>query len=310
MPRRDALFLISPDHMAEADFHAIAERVRRLAPDVGCGVWVAGRSQLRGRLRQLLRPTLLIEMAPVYRGHLRGRVLRCGVGGKIPSLTRLQAAGLPVPKWVEVTPGLSLDPAEWGSYVVVKPSRGRRGAYVWMHRTTRVRYKPPESYPEDHPGRRGPMLAQRFVYTGRWPSSYRVTSLLGEPLSAYRFDGTRAQAPLESPEGFGEGTGGRSIVAAARSSTVTLAPEQDLLDLARRIHAALPETPLLGIDLMRDAATGALWIAEVNSSYCWVLSSESGREMQRQFGLDLQAQYGWYDRAAEAVVRATRALAI
>lgn len=225
---------------------------------------------------------------------------------KLALLRRLEAAGLPVPRFVALEPGVTLDPAEWGRYVVVKPSLGARGALVRLQRTGGVRYRPPEELPEDHPGRLGPMIAQRFIHTGDWPVSYRVLTFLGEPLLALRFDGNRARPPLTSLDQVPSGV---SVVAPARGATLSLAPEADLIELGRRIHAALPDFPILGIDLMREAATGRLFIAETNLRYCWSLSNQSGKEAQAQFGLDFYAQYDALERAAQALVRATRALA-
>jgi hypothetical protein len=301
---RNAILAISADHVDERDFRRIAQRARELAPDVRAYLAVAGRRNRTARLVQLLRPTLLVEIEPVPNAwHLRGRKLACAPRPKLESLAFLRAAGLPVPRFAEVTPGLTLDPAEWGPYVVVKPSGGWRGAFVRIQRTGRVRYKAPEEYPDEDQRRMLPMLAQRFVYTGRWPVSYRVLSFLGEPLHAMRYEGSHDQPPLDSPDAFPDGI---TIVASSKRASVSLAPEQDLLDLARRIHAAMPERPVLGIDLIRDATSGELFIAEVNERHCWTLSSESGRQMQRQFGLDFYAQYDAIERAAEALVRRTR----
>jgi len=307
VPSRNAILSISPQHVDERDFRRIAARARELAPDVRTYLAVQGRRNRTARLVQLLRPTLLVEIEPVDNAwHLRGCKLSCAPLSKLQSLTRLQAAGLPVPRFAELTPELRLDAAEWGPYVVVKPSRGWRGAFVRIQRTGRVRYRPPEDYADEAQRRMLPMLAQRFVYTGRWPVSYRVLSFLGEPLHAMRYEGSHDQPPLDSPDAFPDGI---TIVASSRRASVTLAPEADLCELARRIHAAMPEKPVLGIDMIRDAATGELFIAEVNERHCWTLSSESGRQMQQQFGLDFYAQYDAIERAAQVLVRRTRELA-
>jgi hypothetical protein len=300
---RNAILTISPDHVDERDFRRIARRARELAPDVRVYVAATGRRNRTARLVQLLRPTLLVEIEPVANlWHLRGHKLVCAPRSKLDSLACLSAAGLPVPRFAELTPDLKLDPAEWGPYVVVKPSRGWRGALVRIQRTSRLRYKAPEDYDEDK-RHMLPMLVQRFVYTGHWPSSYRVLSFLGEPMHAVRYEGSHDQKPLESPDDFRHGV---TIVASSKRATVTLAPEADLLALARRIHAALPDRPVLGIDLIRDAHSGELFIAEVNERHCWTLSNESGRQIQGQFGLDFYGQFDAIERAAEALVRRTR----
>lgn len=56
-----------------------------------------------------------------------------------------------------ITKETVLDPAIWGPYVVVKPDKGGRGAYVWSHKTNRVRHKEPQELRADHPGRYGQM---------------------------------------------------------------------------------------------------------------------------------------------------------
>ena len=48
-----------------------------------------------------------------------------------------------MPDWVLIEVGVSLDPKDWGSYIVIKPDLSRKGAEVKIKRTGRVRYTPP-----------------------------------------------------------------------------------------------------------------------------------------------------------------------
>jgi hypothetical protein len=112
---------------------------------------------------------------------------------------------------------------------------------------------------------------------------------------------------LSGPDGFSEGL--RPVVASTRKAVTSLCNDADVIALGRRIHEVFPDRPVVGCDLMRDHVTGALWIAEVNMRGIWSLSSVSGVAMQALYGLDFHAQFGAYDRAAEAMVRATRRLA-
>src|SRR5690606_17739145 len=123
MRSRNAVLLISPHHCNETDFRRIAARARALAPDVRAFVAIDGRRNRTARWVQLLRPTLAVEVEPVanYR-HRRGTYLAAPIEPKLPLLQRMAALGLPVPELAELTPGLQLDPAHWGPYVVVKPS--------------------------------------------------------------------------------------------------------------------------------------------------------------------------------------------
>ena len=83
---------------------------------------------------------------------------------------------------------LELPEAEFGSHVVVKPgfSESSRGQFITLMRRESVRFQPRESFPEDHPGRYGPMLVQRFIDTGPFVSHHRVLTLFGVPLLAFK----------------------------------------------------------------------------------------------------------------------------
>lgn len=308
MQRRNLVILADVTAQIDRDFHEIAKRVRRLAPDISAYVVSRREHRWRPLLAQFLRPTLFVQIFPApYLPIRRGYVARPLRQGKMAGYRTLDAAGLPVPRWTEITAETRLDPAEWGSYVVVKPDLGRRGAYIFPVKTSRVRFKPRESYPAEHYGRLAPMLAQRFVYTGPFPASYRVLTCFGEPLLALRYESIQGNAPLSGPEGFAEGL--RPVVATARRAEATLTFEEDVLALARRIHGLYPTQPVVGCDLMRDAATGELWIAEINMTHIWSLSSESGIAIQARWGIDCHSQFGAFDRAAEAMIGATRRLA-
>ena len=157
---------------------------------------------------------------------------------------------------IKISAETALDPQEWGAYVVVKPSHGKRGAYVWVHRTGRVRFKPPADFPEGHLGRLGPMIAQKFIYSGRWPVAYRVVTFFGRAVAAVRYVGRKDLAPLDGPDEFRTTGGGISIVASSKGCAIELTSEADVLDLACRAHAASPKIPSLGIDIVREEGTG------------------------------------------------------
>jgi len=151
------------------------------------------------------------------------------------------------------------------------------------------------------------MVAQKFVYTGRWPVAYRVMTYFGQPIVAIRYDGRRDTPPLEHADGFAD-SGGRSIVAAAPGCTVSLTNDADILDLASRTHIAFPENPSLGVDIVREAHTGALYVMEVNpSGNSWMLTNEHGRRMQTEFRLDFYTQFGALDVIAERSIELARA---
>lgn len=312
-PTINLAFCCFPKNGAVADFNEVGRRIARLAPDIRTYVVRTDLSVslATGWLRLAARPTVAVEMDRMKWFHpIRGRRLTHLKGlGKLEEYRRLETAGCPVAPWIEITPDTRLDVAQWGAYVVVKPSRGGRGAFVRINRTGRVKYTPPDSLPDGHPGRRGPMIAQRFIYTGTWPVAYRVLTYFGRAVVCIRYVGPQAGAPIEGPDKF---AGGSNIVASVRGSHIDLCADAEVLSLARRVHTeAFPEVPSLGQDIVRDAVSGKLYVCEVNpSGKSWMLTSPGGQTIAREFGLDFHAQFGALDIIAETSIDIARRYAL
>lgn len=295
-----------------ADFERIAAKIRHRAPDVR--VFVTRRpkkGKARPALRAAFRPTLVVSPLFLHESFvLRGRICQgWRFDSKLRQYELLAKADVPVPAWTRITPETRLDPAEWGPYVVIKPDIGARGANVKIKRAGRVRYKPyQEILPAPDGG--GGLLAQRFIYTGRWPVSHRVVTLFGEPLCAWRCEGNGAgYEPLEAPMAFR--SGGISIVSNRKTSRYVLSADPEVLELARRAHAIFPDLPFLGTDIIRDAVSGELFVLECNpSGRVLVLSSKTGREIQKANGIDFYGQFGALDTAARVLIERTRSLAV
>ncbi|MBN9548162.1 MAG: hypothetical protein J0H31_04565 [Alphaproteobacteria bacterium] len=312
MPDFNLAFYCYPKKEAIEDFRRAGALISARAPEIDVSVLSTASALTPLRTAALARrPTLAMEMDRVkLLAPLRGARLAHQRMGKIRQLAALEAAGLPIPKWIEIAPGTKLDPSAWGPYVVVKPARGARGAYVRITKTGRVRYMEPSEYPQDHPGRRAPMIAQQYIHTGPWPTAYRVLTYLGRPLAAIRYEGRKDVNPVASPDGFRLAPGA-SIIASAKGCRIALAAETDILELATRAHAVFPTIPSLGVDMLRDEATGTLHLIEINpSGNSWMLRGPAGRNVQQQFGLDFHAQFGALDIIAEASIEATRRLAV
>jgi len=197
-PRCNLVLVLWAEHAStEADLRRMVERVPQINPDVRAFLVRHHKIDQLRLLRIWSQPTLSVSFYDLSkRKLLPGRFL-CGRRlHKHGEYARLDAAGIPVPQWTIIAPETRLDPAVWGPYVVEKPTAGRLGAFVRIRRTTRVGYSPPDSYPADHYGRDGPMLAQRFIYTGEWPTSYRVITLFGSALLSYRQVSRRRGGPL------------------------------------------------------------------------------------------------------------------
>lgn len=222
---------------------------------------------------------------------------------------RLEAAGIPVPKWTILSPQTQINAEEWGPYVVEKPSLGKRGANVQIRKSSRVRYIAPDQYPPDHIGRDGPMIVQEFIYTGPWPTSYRVLTLFGEALLCYKFTSTGHGRPLNGRWAFNE-FGGTSIVANSRDMHLELCYDRDVIALAERAHrTAYPECPTLGFDIIRDAGTGKLYALESHPQGSWSFSTDLYTNMKNDRGIDLVQQFNAFEKAASILVRKTHELA-
>jgi glutathione synthase/RimK-type ligase-like ATP-grasp enzyme len=312
MSQLNLAFYCYPKKEAIDDFRKVGALISARAPEIKVSV-LSTASVLTPlpTAAMAMRPTLSIEMDRLkWLRPLRGTRLVHRHMGKIKQLAALETAGLPIPKWVEIVPGTKLDPAVWGPYVVVKPSRGARGAFVRITKTGRVRYKEASEYPEDHAGRRAAMIAQQYVHTGRWPTAYRVLTYLGRPLAAIQYEGRNDLKPVGGSGGF-RSAAGASIVASAKGCTIALTTDQDVLDLAVQAHALFPTIPSLGVDILRDASTGKLFLIEINpSGDSWMLSGTAGRGVQQQFGLNFYEQFGALDIIAEASIEAARKLAV
>jgi hypothetical protein len=238
---------------------------------------------------------------------LPGRIVTSKIFLKSGEYRRLEAAGCPVPKWTLITPETTLDPADWGPYIVEKPNDGGLGAHVRIKRTGKVRYKPPGE--NDRFGRRG-VIAQEFIYTGEWPASFRVMTLFGRCILCFHQKTVGRGKPLTARWNFAADSG-TSIVSNTIDMQVALTKDPDVVSLCERAHrAAFPDVPLLGFDVIRDADTGRLYILECHAhGPVWPFSTSKGQGIQRKNGLDFASQYDALRKSAEILAEATPRLA-
>jgi hypothetical protein len=307
------VFFANHERGALGDLVEAARRISALHPEIhACALTTKARVRRFVEISRLaLRPTLSIEIHRIRFPHaLRGvRLHRETQFNKIEEMRRLAAVGIAVPRWIEIKPETILDPEEWGPYVVVKPSNAQRGANVVIKRTSRVRFKAPEEYRAGHPGRHAPLIAQEFIYTGKYPASYRIVTFLGKPISAYRYNG-RTNTALPDRFAFRSVGSGYNIVASAVGCTADSSVEPDIVDLASRAHAAFPLLPYLGIDVVRDVVSGVPYVLETNPhGFCWPLENPTMDALASFMGFHPREQFGAIDRIAETAAEAALRLA-
>jgi glutathione synthase/RimK-type ligase-like ATP-grasp enzyme len=200
-----------------------------------------------------------------------------------------------------VLPGKRAELDEFGDYVVTKPDFGARGADVRIERRAVVTWTAPRTVlAEQFGGPFNPRLAQELVYTGPWPQSYRVATLFGHALWAIHIQASQARAPLPDRTAFH----GQSVVSSGHGCRIGLAHDQAVVALAERAHTAFSHVPVLGVDILRDADTGELFVIELNSlGYSWHFTSESGLKFQRDFAFDLSSQFDGRRKAARVLAQ-------
>ena len=309
---RHLVLAYRPGWISLTDLDTIRRHVTDIDPTIETFIVPSTARNSVARRRAAARPTLVVSNGwmPDFRP-ARGKVYQGYPIPKPEELRRLAAAGVPIPRTAILTPDLRLDEAEWGEFVVVKPTdipTSSHGRGFQLMRTRRVRFIAPSDYPPDHPGRLGPMMVQKYIDTGDHVSMYRVLTLFGEPLYclfsralAPRVDLTAPDDVIENSPVAGEAVGEHERV---------FRIDADALAIARAAHAAIPEIPLKGVDLIRDASDGRLYVLELNcGGNTWHFSSQHTAERRAkdgpEFELRRHQQFDGLRTAARVLVNKT-----
>lgn len=310
------------------DFDEIAAKVNGLDPDIT--VYLVPDShgeELPAAVWQ--QPTLTVALAPKFRLPLRrGLLLRNRAIQKLDQQTIFRKNGIPTPPAMPFHFGMILDPILFGDFVILKPSDLRitsTGESVQLFRRSRVELLTLQDFPRNHliHRDRGGYLVQKFVDTGEKISAYRVTTFFGVPILALHMRSNVPRPSLQSDDSILENMPVASNAIKDKQRFIQADP--DMIELARKVHGCLPDIPLLGVDILREAATGKLFVLECNAAgNTWHFSSKGGVKLRGWFGghprvpLDRAAlkgrkmyieQYGAFDRVAEVLRDKTVALA-
>jgi hypothetical protein len=300
------------DCVDPADFKEIARIVQEKAPDIRVFIVEDASMALPLVVASASRPTLVFSPL-VLQNFIpsRGRIF---CGRRLPKVLQMQLirrVGIPVPDWALIQPESRFRAAEWGEVVVVKPTGRMLASYargIELQLTENVRFQPPESYPEAHPGRYGPMFVQRFIDTGPYPSKIRVLTLFGTPLYAEEIRSEDAQIVPNPPTA--EGLKNVQITVVNGPRTRRFVFDRDVLELARNVYRAAPFIPLQGCDFIREAGSGKLYALEFNpGGNTWHFSSKWGGH-HRIEGKKRQEQFNAFEVAADVLIAQTRASAL
>lgn len=303
MARKNILVLYDPRLHLLDDIERIRGELRAIAPELE--LFVRSGAAEDGALTAYLkaRPTLVISFTdfPVHPGwkSTRGGKFFSQRIDKISQLKAVGEAGIPVPAWRRYSAGKAWSESEFGSHIAVKATNTRvsRGAGIGVYETARL-----ESQHQDVlqmlAGLSSPEpIAQRFVNTGDNATSYRVQCFFGQPLYAFSvrkvealFDGRGALVPEAA------------ITSVSSVEERSFVSEDSVLDLAARAASVFPTRPNVGVDIVRDAKTGKLFVLECNIGNVWNRARRNPVSNARVVALglpDMMAQFNGYRRIAE-----------
>ncbi len=254
-------------------------------------------------MRSPYLPTLFFSTSLIKsKSKTPGKVF-CGFPlSKSEEYTILSKAGVPVPCWSVLEEGVSPDLGNFGDYVIRKPDYGAKGAEVRIVRRDRVRWK---SVTTSATGLSPKLLVQDFIYTGPWPVSYRVNTLFGQVLYAMRITGNRNRPSLNGPQDFSTRGSGNSvsIVSNTRDSAADLCMDPEIIRFGEHAAQVFPDLPVLGVDILKEAETGELFVTEVNSlGHNWNFT----QDFRETFKLDIENQFNGMRKAAYILAEQTQ----
>lgn len=310
MPVYNLIIIQVPKRQQLSDFLTIRNMMYGRAPDIDVHVLSVAEPPPAGFWPKMAeRPSLIFSPIPVpLDPRLRGARLMAAKITKSEELRRLRIAGFPVPETHPITPDLRLDAGKWGPFAVVKPDVGYRGRGVALKRTRYVRWFDTFRLPDGDPRRGQQLLAQRYIHTGARTTCYRVMTVLGRIIYAMSSIASEEMPPLDAQ---GEDDIDIEVAANGAARRLDLIEDTDILALAREVAAKLTYVPVFGIDIIREEGTGRLYVLELNSSgRTWHLSSDHGLGHQRDHGLDYYGQFNALGQITDALIEATRRLAV
>lgn len=305
-PERNLVLVHTQPFQARAHFEQVRQILRERAPDIEVFIVDNAQTQSVTRRKAAQRPSLVFSPVALDRFRpMRGKLYAARRLTKWEEYQRIVAAGLPAPQAVMLEPDTRLDPETWGPFTVLKPNVGYQGEGVRLVRTRDVRWRDPFSWPTRDPRRGVQMIAQKFIDTGPMPRSHRVLVVFGRALYSVLFSVT--DAPVFDRDPSAAHPLEERIASTNGARTIAMNDEPDVIDLACRVAQGIPDIASLGIDIVRNAATGGLYVLEINTrGMTWHFSSAYGMQQQQKFGLDYAAQFGAVEVLADALIEVTR----
>jgi hypothetical protein len=308
-PSRNLVLVHSEGWQDVADFYAIKTLIEEAAPDIEVLIASNTIRSSATRKKASRRPTLVFSPICLLAFHPdRGKIYQGRQMSKLEEIRSLSAGGVSVPPFEEIKPETRLDPEFYGPFVLVKPSFALAswGQGVELRRTDTVKYRPPEDYPETHPGRWGPMIAQKFIDCG-YAMTARVLTLFGAPLFTFVREATKPMQLDPNREFFEQ----QDYMPAPPDVRVYTSHDPDLLSFAAEAYRAMPEIALQACDILRDK-NGDFHLIEINpGGGTWSFSNKSAPDYRLALQTDdLTREFDAFRTCAQVLIERTRAEAV
>ena len=305
-PTRNLLIVQTSPEQDPSDWIAIKQRIERNAPDIEVRIAQNGNRNSATARWQVKRPSLVFSPVRLIEFSPRGGTVYCGhVLGKDVQIRRLSAIGVPTPRTVVLSSLRSFDPDEWGEYVIVKPNNSNSGVGITLVRTIDLSARCDElnaANPDQ-------LLVEPYIDHSEdgYPTAYRVLSLFGRALYCVCDRWSNKRRPLAeiAADPFG--------IIASNDDTMggyitSICDDSEIISLGQRAHQAFPECPVIGVDIIRDARSGRLYVLEVNPhGAVWHLSSTLAKKNDPGHIRDRYAQFNALELAADLLIEKTRA---
>lgn len=302
--------------MGSKDMRRIEGIIIERAPDISVFITPSNSSSIRTAKRAEKRPTLIVSMSPLEGFKPRRGKIHCGQAiSKIDQMKLLSEAGVPIPDWKLIRRGTKFDRKEWGETLILKPtsSSAAQGRGIQHVKTDNVAFIPPEKFPPRHVAQDWPMIGQRFIDTGQYPSEYRVLCFFGKPLYAIRRQSSEIRPPakdyydLEDPRDLGNYKRLKKFGFSDEVGETHYTYEEEALELASQVYNAFPHAPLHGVDLVREENTGKLYVLEINPrGFTWHFSSANSDRFPLIDGMKREDQFDAFSVAANELIDRTR----
>jgi amino acid adenylation domain-containing protein len=262
------LLILVNDRFEMASFENVARVVRELDTAINA---VVARDSASAEINLRNRPTLTFSPAMIrHWPPYPGRVF-CGYPlSKCEEYIALERAGIAVPKWALLTEDEVPNLSNFDEYVVQKPNYGGRGLEVEIVNKSGLRWK---RITTDAQGESPSTIVQQFIYTGALAVSYRVNTLFGRVLHSVSVRAGASSPELKGIEDLKSMLNlgsGFSIASSTSEPSIELNFDEEIIRFGELAHAAFPNIPLLGVDVVREVPSGRLFVLEVNAiGYVW-----------------------------------------